>query len=218
MSLTASILGAVALILSSSLPSVAFGPDGEFTGHWEGTMVREGVPLEVSFDFKWSETHPNGTFTSLTQKVMDYPLDKLVFDKEAVRFALGDSLVFDGKLMADQITGTFTDDSAKGDFILRRTVAKPPPYKAVDVSFHNGPVTLAATLCIPRSPGLHPAVVLLQGSVVKHAGALTALSRIGSRVQGLLLWSMTNERRDDLERTRAVWRVVLFSWLRPATD
>ena len=50
MSLTASILGAVALILSSSLPSVAFGPDGEFTGHWEGTMVREGVPLEVSFD------------------------------------------------------------------------------------------------------------------------------------------------------------------------
>jgi hypothetical protein len=41
MSLTASILGAVALILSSSLPSVAFGPDGEFTGHWEGTMVRE---------------------------------------------------------------------------------------------------------------------------------------------------------------------------------
>jgi hypothetical protein len=95
---------------------------------------------------------------------MDYPLDKLVFDKEAVRFALGDSLVFDGKLMADQITGTFTDDSAKGDFILRRTVAKPLPYNAVDVSFHNGPVTLAATLCIPRSPGLHPAVVLLQGS------------------------------------------------------
>jgi len=181
-------------------------------------MVREGVPLEVSFDFKWSETHPNGTFTSLTQKVMDYPLDKLVFDKEAVRFALGDSLVFDGKLMADQITGTFTDDSAKGDFILRRTVAKPLPTTQSMSAF-----TTDLSLSLLRSASL-----VLQGctrrlssckvAVVKHAGALTALSRIGSRVQGLLLWSMTNERRDDLERTRAVWRVVLFSWLRPATD
>ena len=164
MSLTTSVLGAVALILSSTLPSVAFGAEGEFTGHWEGTIVREGVPLEVSFDFKGSEPRPNGTFTSLTQKVMDYPLDKLAFDRDAVHFALGDSLLFDGKLSADQITGTFTDDSAKGDFILRRTVAKSPPYNAVDVSFHNGPVTLAGTLCIPRSPGLHAAVVLLQGS------------------------------------------------------
>ena len=55
MSLTTSVLGAAALILSSTLPSVAFGPKGEFTGHWEGTIVREGVPLEVSFDFKGSE-------------------------------------------------------------------------------------------------------------------------------------------------------------------
>ena len=164
MSLTASVLVAVALILSSTLPSVAFGPKREFTGHWEGTMVREGVPLEVSFDFKESEAHPNGTFTSLTQKAMDYPLDALTVSGDAVHFALGDSLVFDGKLSANQITGTFTDDGAKGDFILRRTVAKPLPYDAVDVSFHNGPVTLAGTLCIPRSPGLHAAVVLLQGS------------------------------------------------------
>jgi len=164
MSLTVSVLGVAALILSSTLPSVAFGPKGEFTGHWEGTLVREGVPLEVSFDFKGSDQHPNGTFTSLTQKAMDYPLDALTASGDAVHFALGDSLAFDGKVSADQITGTFTDDSAKGTFILRRTVAEPLPYNAVDVSFHNGPVTLNGTLCIPRSAGLHPAVVLLQGS------------------------------------------------------
>ena len=45
MSITASLLGALALVLSSTLPSVAFGPEAtEFIGHWEGTMVREGVP------------------------------------------------------------------------------------------------------------------------------------------------------------------------------
>ena len=114
MSLTASVLGVAALILSSTLPSVAFGPKGEFTGHWEGTLVREGVRLEVSFDFKWSDQPPNGTFTSLTQKAMDYPLDALTLSGDAVHFALGDSLVFDGKLSANEITGTFTDDSAKG--------------------------------------------------------------------------------------------------------
>ena len=164
MSLTASVLAAVALILSSTLPSLAFGPEGKLTGHWEGTLVREGVPLEVSFDFNGSDQHPNGTFTSLTQKAMDYPLDALAVSGDAVHFALGDSLVFDGKLSADQIAGTLTDDSARGDFILRRAVAKPLPYNAVDVSFHNGPVTLAGTLCIPHSPGRHAAVVLLQGS------------------------------------------------------
>jgi pimeloyl-ACP methyl ester carboxylesterase len=164
MSRTASFLGAVALILSSVLSCLAFGSEAEFIGHWQGTMVREGVPLEISFDFKESDSHLNGTFTSLTQKAMDYPLDRLAVNGDAVHFALGDSMVFDGKLSANQITGTFTDDSAKGNFNLRRTVAKPLPYDAVDVSFHNGAVTLSGTLCIPRAPGRHPAVVLLQGS------------------------------------------------------
>ena len=33
---------------------------------------------------------------------------------DTVHFTLGDSLVLDGKLSADEITGTFTDDGAKG--------------------------------------------------------------------------------------------------------
>lgn len=163
MSRTGSFLGVVALMLSSTLPCLAFGSEAEFIGHWEGTMVRESVPLEVSFDFKGG-LHPNGTFTSFTQKAMDYPLDVLAVTGDAVHFVLGDSMIFDGKVTSNQIIGTFTDDSAKGDFSLRRTVARPLPYDAVDVSFHNGAVTLSGTLCIPHAPGRHPAVVFLQGS------------------------------------------------------
>jgi cephalosporin-C deacetylase-like acetyl esterase len=77
---------------------------------------------------------------------------------------LGDSLVFDGRLSANRIVGIFTDNGAKGDFSLRRVATKPLPYDTIDVSFRNGPVTLSGTLCIPRAPGQHPAVVLLQGS------------------------------------------------------
>ena len=95
---------------------------------------------------------------------MDYPLDVLTVNADAVHFALGDSMVFDGKLSANQIIGTFTDDSGKGDFTLHRAIAKTLPYDTADVSFRNGPVTLSGTLCIPRSPGRHAAVVLLQGS------------------------------------------------------
>ena len=163
MSLTASLLG-LALILSSILPSVAFGVEAEFTGHWEGTMVREGMPLEVSFDFKGPASQPTGIFTSLTQKAMDYPLDVLTVSADAVHFVLGGSIVFDGKLSANQIIGTFTDDSGKGSFTLHRAIALPLSYDTAEVTFRNGPVTLSGTLCIPRSPGRHAAVVLLQGS------------------------------------------------------
>jgi hypothetical protein len=127
-------------------------------------MVRDDVPLEVSFDFKPSGPHPSGTFTSLSQKAMDYPLEVLSVNGDAIHFDLGDSMVFDGRLSANNIIRTFTAGSAKGDFSLRRTVANPLPYDAVDVSFRDGPVALAGTLCIPRAPGWHPAVVLLQGS------------------------------------------------------
>ena len=127
-------------------------------------MVREGARLEVSFDFATSGTQPKGTFTSLTQQAMDYPLALVAVKADTVHFVLGDSLVFDGKLSANEITGAFTDDGVKGSFALRRTVPPVLPYDSLDVTFHNGAVTLAGTLCIPRSSGRHPAVVLLQGS------------------------------------------------------
>jgi hypothetical protein len=81
MSFTAAFLRLVGLLLSLALPSLAFGSEAEFIGHWGGTMVRDGVPLEVSFDFKASGPHPSGTFTSLSQKAMDYPLDVLAISR-----------------------------------------------------------------------------------------------------------------------------------------
>jgi hypothetical protein len=154
----------LALPICLTLSILAFGSEAQFVGHWEGTMVREGVRLQVSFDFTNAGGQPKGTFTSLTQKAMEFPLDALTINGNSLHFVLGGSIVFDGKLSADLITGTFIDDGAKGNFTLHRAIPKPFPYEAIDVSFHNGAVTLAGTLCIPHKPGRHAAVVLLQGS------------------------------------------------------
>jgi uncharacterized protein len=158
-------LSVVRLVLPVCLTlTFAFGSEGQLVGHWDGAMVREGVPMQVSFDFTDIGSQPKGTFTSLTQKAMEFPLDAVTISGSLLHFVLGGSIVFDGKLSDDVITGTFTDDGAKGDFTLHRATPTPFPYEAKTVSFHNGAVTLAGTLCIPRTPGRHAAVVLLQGS------------------------------------------------------
>ena len=154
----------VLFLATITLATLSFGSEAHFAGHWEGTLVREGIQLEVSFDFAKSDARFNGTFTSLSQKAMQYPLDVVTVNADAVHIVLAGSMVFDGKLDGDKIIGAFSQDSAKGDFVLRRTMPEALPYDTVDVSFRNGPVTLSGTLCAPRAPGRHAAVVLLQGS------------------------------------------------------
>lgn len=40
----------------------------------------------------------------------------------------------------------------------------PPPYSVDSVTFHNGTITLAGTLTVPRATGKHPALILITGS------------------------------------------------------
>ena len=82
--------------------------------------MRTTARLGVSSDFISARTQTKGTFTCLIQQVMDYPLTDLTTDGDRVHFALGDLLVFDGKVSANEIIGTFIDYGASGDFSLRR--------------------------------------------------------------------------------------------------
>jgi hypothetical protein len=181
-------LRVVAVLLASiSSSSITFGSESHFVGHWEGTLVREGIPLKVSFDFAEPHGQSKGTFTSVSQKAMDYPLDVVTVDADAVHFVLGGAMVFDGKLNGDKIIGTFTQDSAKGDFILRRTLPEVLPYETVDVSFRNGPVTLLGQVhSAPRAfPDRMLPLYSCRAVVAKPVGARIALLRIGSPVRVL---------------------------------
>jgi pimeloyl-ACP methyl ester carboxylesterase len=160
-----SVLRVISVLVGSlCLFPVAFGFSAQLDGHWEGTMVRDGVSLEVSFDFSTSGSQPKGTFSSVTQQAMDYPLNVVTISADGVHFALGDSIVFDGRLISNHIVGAFADDGSGGKFTLLRSVPEALPYDSVDVIFRNGAVALSGTLCMPRSPGRHTAVVILQGS------------------------------------------------------
>jgi pimeloyl-ACP methyl ester carboxylesterase len=132
-------------------------------GHWQGAMVSHGRSVPVAFDLSRGAHGPEGRFTSLTQAVMDYPLDRVTLAHERVAFTLGGSIPFSGVLRAGALSGTFGGDPA-GTFLLRRVAAPPSHYETREVTFHNGGVTLHGSLCVPRSKGRHPAVILLHGS------------------------------------------------------
>ena len=163
--------------LLTSIPAVAFGwiaaardtpaedSRAAITGHWEGELVRLGARLPVSFDFSAGPTGVAGTFTSLTQRTMEFPLDKVVVGDRTVHFTLGEgSLVFDGRLEGESLDGKLREEDAPGEFALRRVRPTPQPYDREDVTFRNGDATLSGSLFLPRAKGVHPAIVFLHGS------------------------------------------------------
>lgn len=66
---------------------VAFGSSAQLAGHWEGTMVCDGVSLEASSDFSTSGAELKGTL--VTQQAMDYPLNVVTISTDGVHFAPG---------------------------------------------------------------------------------------------------------------------------------
>ena len=136
-------------------------------GHWEGVMVREGAELPVSFDFKNEAAGLTAGFNSPTWRVKGIPLSKVSYTTPKVHFELvGDTttIIFDGELTGDTITGQFREGEARGTFSIKRVVAKPPTFRQEEVSFRNGEVTLSGTLLLPLTSGPHPAVVFLHGA------------------------------------------------------
>ena len=155
-------------------------------GFWEGTMVREGAVLSVSFDIKEDPAGIHASFNSPMQRAIGIPLQKVGFAFHRLHFELvGDSttIVFDGVLSGDKISGKFSEGAAEGVFTLERGSQPTPTFREKEVSFKNKDVTLSGTLLLPTSNGPHPAVVFLHGSGSegRYAGRFLAeyLTRYG---------------------------------------
>ncbi len=136
-------------------------------GHWEGVMVRDGAELPVSFDFANATIGFTARFNSPTQRAMSIPLRNASYEAPNLHFELvGDAttIVFDGILTAEKISGQFREGDAKGTFSLRRVIPRPPVFTEEGVSFRNGDVTLSGTLLLPLAKQAHPAVVFLHGA------------------------------------------------------
>jgi len=127
--------------------------------------------MTVRFDFKTEGGKTSLLFSSDSWMVKDWLVGEVKYAPPNFHFDLkgdsGNNTAFDGEVDVDTIVGRFAGTEGEGSFSLRRVVSVPPPYKREDVSFHNGDVTLAGTLLIPRTQGPHPAIILIHGSLAE---------------------------------------------------
>jgi len=139
-------------------------PNSALIGHWQGTMSREGADVLVAFDFVCVDAELRASFTSMQQRAMEYPFDSAKQTGNQVDLVLGGDTYFSGVLKSSELAGTFKDGDGSGTFHLKHVADVQLPYSAKDVVFKNGDVTLSGSLYVPRGEGLHPAIVMLQGS------------------------------------------------------
>ncbi len=156
--------GAVIALFAMFVPAEGAQAPARLEGSWQGVMERQGATVTVRFDFRTDRGAVAGRFTSESQRVLEYPLDKVDYRSPSLRWTLGDSLSFDGAVSRSEITGTFLDGQESGTFSLHSARLEPPPYRREGVTFRNGDVVLSGTLLRPGTPGPHPGIVFLQGS------------------------------------------------------
>lgn len=167
----------IALALAAMIPLLPQTPG--FEGRWLGTLDAGPNKLRIALRF---EKTPDGRFAavmnSLDQSRADIPAGRVVIDGRAVTLEfpqIGGSI--QGALSEDgsAIAATLHQAGAKLPITFARGAAEPPaprpqeprkpyPYNEAEVVFENAGVRLAATLTLPRTPGPHPAVLLLSGS------------------------------------------------------
>ncbi|HEY7471636.1 MAG TPA: alpha/beta fold hydrolase [Gemmatimonadota bacterium] len=182
-----------------------------WVGHWAGQMEREGKPADLALDLVRSDSALQARFTSLRQRVMEYPLDAVTTDGDVIRLELGGgALVFEGERSADSLEGTFVEGEGEGTFELRRTPPPDHPYEVTDVRFRSGDVTLAGTKIVPDGEGPFPAVVFVHGAgpEIRWGAARYFADRLGRRGIASLIY----DKRGTGEST-GDWRAADFEQL-----
>lgn len=173
---TLPLIGALIAALATALLAGATFAQTDPVGTWRGAIELPGGGLEVRATFALDGAALAGTLDIPAQGLIDFPLDPVALDGDALRFGMpgipGDP-VFEGTIAGDAIEGTFTQGGQVFPFALERTEAtnlrpqepRPPfPYLEEAVTFANGAVTLAGTLTLPEGEDRVPAVLLITGS------------------------------------------------------
>ena len=151
------------------------GAASGLAGRWEGAVDLGGVKLPCAVVF--SDNTSGLTATIDIQSAKGVPLTAVSVVGKTVHFELPTGIgvaTFEGAFDGTTITGTFVQGVTHGTFTLARpgttpTPARvPPPYHEEEVTFANGPITLAGTLTIPDGKGPFPAFVMVTGSGLQN--------------------------------------------------
>jgi fermentation-respiration switch protein FrsA (DUF1100 family) len=167
------------LIVAAPAPGIGAAFATDFAGHWEGAIQIPGMDpgLTVKVDLKQDAGAWSGTIDIPMQSAKGIALERITALGDSVRFSIagvpGDP-TFAGRFENGAIAGDFTQGGQKFPFTLgRENVVEitrpqepklPLPYRAEEVTFPNGDITLAGTLTMPEDGGPFAAVVLVTGS------------------------------------------------------
>jgi dipeptidyl aminopeptidase/acylaminoacyl peptidase len=138
------------------------------TGFWQGTLEREGAPLEVEVAIAERGGALEGRFSSAQLRAVNVPLSKVAFDSPHLSWQLvGDrtTMAVDATISNEAMTGTFKDGAAMGVVKLRRAAESRFPARSEEVTFEGaGGTKLAGSILWPPGKGPFPGVVFLHGS------------------------------------------------------
>src|SRR5262245_29323081 len=159
------------LLITSLVPCLAAGlpvsagqdPAGRWVGQWE----RDGSVLEVEMTFERTAKGYEGAFSSDQLRVVRIPFRQIRYEEPRLSWELaGDrsTMVFDGTLQGNSLSGRFRDGDAPGTFRLTRSMSDSGQLEEKEVAFSNGPITLGGTVILPAGPGPFPGIVFLHGS------------------------------------------------------
>ena len=185
----------------------------DLQGNWQGTWIREGSILPVTFNFqRVDDSTLTGSFGSDQLRAIGIPVSKISFRAPAVHFEIvGDftTIVFDGVLAGDSISGKFRDGPAEGQFKLRRRLGVAAnPYRTEEIFFQNGNVRLSGSLLVPDDgKPTHPAILFMHGSGAEGRYASRFLADMFARqgVAGLIY-----DKR-GVGKSTGSWRASTFS-------
>src|SRR5688500_2445273 len=140
------------------------------SGSWQGYWWRAGDSMPVALDVKHDASSGRfaASFAAERLRVSGIPFNDVQLDgccdgTMALRGGRTQA-VFTGKLEGDSLTGTLKESTGDGRFAYFRPPAAASPIEERDITFANGPVTLAGTLLLPKTGSSLPAVVFLHGS------------------------------------------------------
>ncbi len=165
---------------ATAIPTPAATDLNPLAGHWEGAIEVMGQSLAIALELTQADGGWTGLMDIPMQGAVDLPVHDITVDGEQIAFAILEgprALRFTGALGADGIiTGTFAQAGVEGTITLKPAASAAPapaaaptpaaalPYRAEEVTYTNGDVTLAGTLTLPEGDGPFPAAILLTGS------------------------------------------------------
>jgi len=152
--------------------SPACAKEDPLAGHWEGAFVRLNSIQTVGLDITTEGGGARGTYDIPDLGLYGEPLTEVA---SAPAEAASTPPTFSFKLLYGvfsmhvhgdiaEMTGANGAWDPPVALHLKRVPQASPTMVREEVRFRNGPVSLAGTLLKPRTPGPHPAIVLVHGS------------------------------------------------------